>query len=156
MTEEVRTEVIRQINRLERMAPDSMEAGVLRTYLDWVIALPWGIFTEDNLDIMRAKEILDADHYGFKDVKERILDFISVCNLKMDGASPILCFIGPPGTGKTSLDNRLRDVWAENMFAYLLVVSKMKLKFVAIDAPMLAPCQDDLFKLFVKRDHLIL
>ena len=103
MTEEVRTEVIRQINRLERMAPDSMEAGVLRTYLDWIIALPWGTFTEDNLNIARAKEILDADHYGLKDVKERILDFISVCNLKMDGASPILCFIGPPGTGKTSL-----------------------------------------------------
>ena len=66
MTEEVRTEVIRQINRLERMAPDSMEAGVLRTYLDWIIALPWGTFTEDNLDIARAKEILDEDHYGLK------------------------------------------------------------------------------------------
>jgi ATP-dependent Lon protease len=103
MTEEVRTEVGRQINRLERMAPDSMEAGVLRTYLDWVLALPWGTFTEDNLDIARAKEILDADHHGLTDIKERILDFISVCNLKMDGASPILCFIGPPGTGKTSL-----------------------------------------------------
>ncbi len=103
MTEEVRNEVSRQINRLERMAPDSMEAGVLRTYLDWVLALPWGTFTEDNLDIERAKKILDEDHYGLTDIKERILDFISVCNLKMDGASPILCFIGPPGTGKTSL-----------------------------------------------------
>ena len=107
MTEEVRTEVGRQINRLERMAPDSMEAGVLRTYLDWVLALPWGTFTEDNLDIGRAKEILDADHYGLTDIKERILDFISVCNLKMDGASPILCFIGPPGTGKTSLGHSI-------------------------------------------------
>lgn len=103
MTEEVRTEVVRQINRLERMAPDSMEAGVLRTYLDWVLALPWGVYTEDNLDISRAKEILDQDHFGLKDAKERILDFISVCNLKTDGASPILCLIGPPGTGKTSL-----------------------------------------------------
>ena len=103
MPEEVGAEVSRQINRLERMAPDSMEAGVLRTYLDWMLALPWGVFTEDNLDITRAKEILETDHYGLKDVKERILDFISVCNLKTDGASPILCFIGPPGTGKTSL-----------------------------------------------------
>jgi ATP-dependent Lon protease len=103
MAEEVRNEVSRQVNRLERMAPDSMEAGVLRTYLDWVLSLPWGIYTEDNLDIAQAQDILDADHYGLTDVKERILDFISVCNLKMDGASPILCFIGPPGTGKTSL-----------------------------------------------------
>lgn len=103
MSEDIRTEVIRQINRLERMTPDSMEAGVLRTYLDWVLALPWGIFTEDNLNISRAKEILDEDHFGLKDAKERILDFISVCNLKTDGTSPILCLIGPPGTGKTSL-----------------------------------------------------
>lgn len=103
MAEEIRTEIIRQINRLERMTPDSMEAGVLRTYLDWVLALPWGIFTEDNLNIARAKTILDEDHYGLKDAKERILDFISVCNLKVDGVSPILCLIGPPGTGKTSL-----------------------------------------------------
>lgn len=104
VSDEVRLEINRQIGRLERTAPDSMEAGVLRNYLEWVLALPWGITTEDNLDILRAKEILDEDHYGLKDVKERILDFISVCNLKkMDGASPILCFIGPPGTGKTSL-----------------------------------------------------
>ena len=68
-SEEVRQEIIRQISRLERMAPDSMEAGVLRTYLDWVFALPWGIFTEDNLDITRAKQILDEDHYGLKDAK---------------------------------------------------------------------------------------
>ncbi len=103
MPDDVRTEITRQIHRLERMSPDSMEAGVLRTYLDWVVGLPWGIFTEDNCDIARAQEILNADHYGLKEVKERILDFISICNLKNDGASPILCFIGPPGTGKTSL-----------------------------------------------------
>ncbi len=104
MPDEVRTEILRQISRLERTAPDSMEAGVLRNYVEWILALPWGIQTEDNLDILRAKQILDEDHYGLKEVKERILDFISVCNLKkMEGASPILCFIGPPGTGKTSL-----------------------------------------------------
>ncbi len=103
MTEESHAEINRQIGRLERMAPDSMEAGVIRAYLDWIIALPWGTYTGDNLDIVRAKDILDEDHYGLGDVKERILDFISVCNLKNDSASPILCFIGPPGTGKTSL-----------------------------------------------------
>jgi len=104
VSDEVRTEILRQLGRLERTAPDSMEAGVLRNYLEWALALPWGTYTEDNLEIAHAKEILDEDHYGLKDVKDRILDFISVCNFKKtDSASPILCLVGPPGTGKTSL-----------------------------------------------------
>ncbi len=103
VTQEIKEEVMRQINRLERTAPDSLEATVTRNYLEWIFALPWNKETEDNLDIKHAKEILDADHYGLKDVKERILDFISVRNLKQDGYAPILCFVGPPGTGKTSL-----------------------------------------------------
>lgn len=103
MNEESKIEVARQINRLERTAPDSLEATVTRNYLEWVFALPWGKETVDNLDIEHAKSILDIDHFGLRDVKERILDFISVRNLKKNGHSPILCFYGPPGTGKTSL-----------------------------------------------------
>jgi len=103
VADEVKEEVKRQIMRLEKTAPDSMEAAVLRNYLDCVFGLPWNVMTEDNLNINHAKEILDEDHYGLKDVKERILDFISIRNLKKDGHSPILCFVGPPGTGKTSL-----------------------------------------------------
>ncbi len=103
VSEEVRTEAIRQINRLERMSPESMEATVTRNYLDWLLALPWGQYTQDNLDIKHARQILEEDHYGLKDIKERILDFISIRNLKRDGDTPILCFAGPPGTGKTSL-----------------------------------------------------
>ena len=103
MPEEALKEVTRQINRLERTAADSMEAAVTRNYLDWMFALPWNKVTEDNLDIKHAKSILDADHYGLKEIKERILDFISVRNLKQDGTTPIICFVGPPGTGKTSL-----------------------------------------------------
>lgn len=102
-SDEVKAEVTRQLNRLERTAPDSLEATVTRNYLEWVFALPWGIETVDNLDIAHAKKVLDEDHFGLKDVKDRILDFISVRNLKKDGHSPILCFAGPPGTGKTSL-----------------------------------------------------
>lgn len=102
-SDEVKAEVTRQLNRLERTAPDSLEATVTRNYLEWVFALPWGIETVDNLDISHAKKVLDEDHFGLKDVKDRILDFISVRNLKKDGHSPILCFSGPPGTGKTSL-----------------------------------------------------
>ena len=103
LPEEVYTEVNRHLNRLEKTSPDSMEASVTRSYLEWILALPWGKETEDNLDIERAKYILDEDHYGLKDIKERILDFISIRKLKNDGNTPILCFAGPPGTGKTSL-----------------------------------------------------
>lgn len=103
LPENVCAEVKRQINRLERTAPDSMEAAVTRNHLEWIFALPWNIETQDNLTISHAKQVLDEDHYGLKDIKDRILDFISVRNLKTDGYAPILCFVGPPGTGKTSL-----------------------------------------------------
>lgn len=103
VSDDIRKEMIRQINRLERTASDSMEASVTRNYLDWMFSLPWNKETQDNLDIKHAKEILDEDHYGLKDIKDRILDFISVRNLKQDGNAPIICFVGPPGTGKTSL-----------------------------------------------------
>jgi ATP-dependent Lon protease len=103
LPEEARVEIMRQFNRLERMAGDSMEATVTRNYLDWMIALPWNKETKDNLEIAHAKKILDEDHFGLKEIKDRILDFISIRNLKKDGYAPILCFAGPPGTGKTSL-----------------------------------------------------
>lgn len=103
LPEDIRHEVQRHINRLERTAPDSLEATVTRNHLEWIFALPWHVETEDNLDIAHAKAILDQEHYGLADIKERILDFISVRNLKKNGFGPILCLVGPPGTGKTSL-----------------------------------------------------
>lgn len=101
--EEVKSEIKRQINRLERTAPDSMEAAVIRNYLEWIFAMPWNTSTVDNLDLAHAKAVLDEDHFGLKEIKDRILDFISIRTLKKDGYAPILCFVGPPGTGKTSL-----------------------------------------------------
>lgn len=103
MADDTKTEVRRQIHRLERTAPESLEATVTRNYLEWVFALPWGLESEENLDLDHAKDVLNTDHFGLKDIKERILDFISIRNLKKDGYAPILCFSGPPGTGKTSL-----------------------------------------------------
>jgi ATP-dependent Lon protease len=103
VSSEIKKEIGRHINRLEKTAPDSLEATVTRNHLEWVFALPWNHTTEDNLDIAHAKKILDEDHFGLKEIKERILDFISIRNLKKDGFAPILCFVGPPGTGKTSL-----------------------------------------------------
>ena len=103
VSDEIKQEINRHINRLEKTAPESLEATVTRNHLEWIFALPWNKETKDNLDVSHAKEILDEDHFGLKDIKDRILDFISIRNLKKDGYSPILCFVGPPGVGKTSL-----------------------------------------------------
>lgn len=103
LSESTHKEIQRQLSRLERTAPDSMEAAVIRNHLEWVFALPWNKETEDNLDLEHAKEVLEDEHHGLKEIKDRILDFLSVRILKKDGLSPILCLVGPPGTGKTSL-----------------------------------------------------
>lgn len=99
----VEKEALKQLGRLEQMHPDAAEAGMLRTYLDWLVELPWGVSTRDVLDIKRAKKILDEDHYYLEKIKDRILEFLAVRKLKKKMKGPILCFVGPPGVGKTSL-----------------------------------------------------
>ncbi len=99
----VKKEALKQLRRLEMMHPDSSEATVIRTYLDWLIELPWKKMSKDRLDIKMAKKILDEDHYDLEKVKERILEYLSVRKLNPDMKGPILCFVGPPGVGKTSL-----------------------------------------------------
>lgn len=103
MPDEVKEKAEKEITRLERMHPDAAEASVVRTYLDWLIMLPWNVSTVDNLNIMHVQKILDEDHYGLDDVKERLLEYLSVKKIKPDMKGPILCFSGPPGVGKTSL-----------------------------------------------------
>ncbi|MBA4371227.1 MAG: endopeptidase La [Thermodesulfovibrio sp.] len=103
MPEKVLKEAEKQLKRIEKMHPDSAEAGTIRTYLDWLVELPWSKSTKDNLDIKLAKKILNDDHYDLEKVKERILEYLSVRKLKEKMKGPILCFIGPPGVGKTSL-----------------------------------------------------
>lgn len=103
MTQEVEREALKQLSRLERMHPDASEASMVRTYLDWMVDLPWNKKTEDNLDLQRAKVILDEDHYELAKAKDRILEFLAVRKLKSNMKGPILCFAGPPGVGKTSL-----------------------------------------------------
>ncbi|HWB68879.1 MAG TPA: endopeptidase La, partial [Solirubrobacterales bacterium] len=93
----------RELSRLEKLPPAAAEHGVIRTYLEWLVELPWSAETEDNLEIAHAREVLDADHYDLETVKDRILEYLAVRKLNPDSPGPILCFVGPPGVGKTSL-----------------------------------------------------
>jgi ATP-dependent Lon protease len=103
MPEDVKKEAVRELDRLAKMSPAAAEYTVARTYLDWLLALPWNKRTEAEIDIKRAKEQLDNDHYDLEKVKERILEYLAVRKMKPDIKGPILCFVGPPGVGKTSL-----------------------------------------------------
>jgi ATP-dependent Lon protease len=103
VADEVKEELEKQISRLAQMHPESAETAVVRNYLDWMFSLPWNKATVDNLDLHKAKKILDDDHYGLQKVKERILEYLGVRKLSKTIKGPILCFVGPPGVGKTSL-----------------------------------------------------
>ena len=107
LPEEARKEAERELDRLSRMHPSSAEYTVASTYLDWLTTLPWHDSTEDNLDIKMAKKVLDDDHYGLKKPKKRVIEYLAVRKLKPESKGPILCFVGPPGTGKTSLGNSI-------------------------------------------------
>ncbi|MGA0164269.1 MAG: endopeptidase La, partial [Bdellovibrionota bacterium] len=103
MPDEPEREALKQLKRLENMHNDSAEASIIRTYLDWMLDLPWSKASKDNLDLKEAKKILDEDHFDLEKIKDRILDHLGVCKLKESLKGPILCFVGPPGVGKTSL-----------------------------------------------------
>jgi ATP-dependent Lon protease len=103
LPEDIVKAAFRELGRLERLPSAAAEYGVIRTYLDWIVTLPWNVKTTDNLDLVRAREILDEDHYDLEKVKERIIEHLAVSKLRNDPSGQILCFTGPPGVGKTSL-----------------------------------------------------
>jgi ATP-dependent Lon protease len=103
LPEEVKRASDRELSRLERLPSAAAEYGVIRTYLDWIATLPWGVTTADNLDLDRARQVLDEDHYDLEKVKDRIIEHLAVSKLRNDPSGQILCFVGPPGVGKTSL-----------------------------------------------------
>jgi len=103
MPEEAHTQAVRELERLEQMPPAAAEHSVIRTYLEWMVDVPWSTLSEDQLSPEAARQVLDEDHWGLEKVKDRIVEYIAVLSLKKDLRGPILCFVGPPGTGKTSL-----------------------------------------------------
>jgi ATP-dependent Lon protease len=103
MPPEVENEALKELSRLERIPEMAPEHSLLRTYFDWLVELPWSVVTKEEIDLPKAREILDADHYGLEKVKKRIIEFLAVRKLRPEGKSPILCLVGPPGVGKTSL-----------------------------------------------------
>ena len=113
---EAQKEAERELDRLAKMPPAAAEYTVSRTYLDWLVSLPWARSTEDNLDVNQASAILDEDHYDLDKVKDRILDYLAVRNLKKDMKGPILCFLGPPGTGKTSVGRSIARALGRKFF----------------------------------------
>jgi ATP-dependent Lon protease len=120
MPKEVEETAFKELSRLEKMMPYSPEATVVRTYLDWLISLPWSVKTKDILDIKRAKEILDEDHYGLAKVKERVLEYLAVLKRVKKIRGPILCFVGPPGVGKTSIAKSIARALGRNFVSVSL------------------------------------
>ncbi|MBT4610807.1 MAG: endopeptidase La, partial [Gemmatimonadetes bacterium] len=114
MSQEAQEAAQRELSRLEQMMPASPEYSVARTYLDWLLALPWSKSTEDHLDLKASLKILDDDHYGLEKVKERILEYLAVRRLRPEAKGPILCFVGPPGVGKTSLGRSIARAMGRN------------------------------------------
>ena len=114
MPPEVKKEATKQLKRLEQMHPESSESSLVRTYLDWMTELPWSERTEDNLDLKKAKEVLDEDHFNLEKIKERFLEYLAVNKLRKEIRGPILCFVGPPGVGKTSLGKSIARALGRN------------------------------------------
>ena len=110
LPEEARKTALKEIERLGQMPPMAPEVGIIRSYIEWILDLPWSVFTDDNLDVRHAADLLDRDHYGLQKAKDRILEYIAVRSLKpKKERQPILCFVGPPGTGKTSLGRSIAE-----------------------------------------------
>jgi len=120
LPEEIEKAALRELGRLERLPSAAAEYGVIRTYLDWIVTLPWNVTTTDNLDLARAREVLDEDHFDLEKVKDRIIEHLAVSKLRNDPSGQILCFVGPPGVGKTSLGHSIART-LERKFARLSV-----------------------------------
>ncbi len=120
LPEKVQAAADREFDRLSRMSPGASEYSVSKTFLDWILDLPWTVASDDKLNLKRAEEVLERDHYGLEDVKERIIEYLAVRKLKKDHRGPILCLVGPPGVGKTSLGRSIAEAVGRKFFRFSL------------------------------------
>ena len=149
LPEEVRKEAERELRRMEQLPQAAPDYHVIRTYLEYVLELPWKKSSEEKLDLDEARKILDEDHYGLEDIKERILESLAVVKLRPDSKSPIILFVGPPGVGKTSLGTfDCAGSWDANSTAFRSAACAMKPNCAVIGELMSARCRAELFKLY--------
>ena len=139
LSAEAKDKVEKELKKLKMMSPMSAEATVVRNYIDWIISLPWNEFTDDKLDINEAEKVLEEDHYGLEKVKERILEYLAVQSLVGKIKGPILCLVGPPGVGKTSLGRSIARATGRNLSASPWVASVTRRKSAVIGEPISAP-----------------
>ncbi len=147
MPELPRNKALHELDRLSKMPVMSAEATVVRTYIDWLVALPWNRFSPDNLDIVRAEKVLEEDHYGLEKVKERILEFLAVRKLasgRMKGQ--VLCFVGPPGVGKTSLGKSIARALERKSSACPSAACGTRPRYGGTAEPTSAPCRGGSFR----------
>jgi ATP-dependent Lon protease len=140
---DVRKQADRELNRLEHLPPAAAEHGVIRTYLEWIASLPWDRATADRLDLTHARAVLDEDHYDIAQVKERILEFLAVRKLKPDARGSILCFVGPPGVGKTSLGRSIAKALGREFERISPAACATSPRSAATGARTSARCRDD-------------
>ncbi len=141
MPKEAKEKAISEINKLKMMPPMSAEATVSRNYIDWILAVPWKKRSKVRTDLLEAEAILNEEHYGLEKVKERILEYLAVQQRVKKVGGPILCLVGPPGVGKTSLGQSIARATPENLYACLWAEYEMKPKYEGIVEPILVPCQ---------------
>ena len=153
MTEEAQEKALKELDRLQQMPPMSAESGVIRTYIDWLIALPWDKQTESEIDLEGAEKILEDDHYGLEKPKERILEYLAVLQLVKKLKGPILCFVGPPGVGKTSLGQSIARATGETSSGCLWEAFGTKPRSVDIAGLTSDLCRGELFKVFATQNR---
>ena len=152
MPDDVKKEALKELARLQRMSPMAADYGLTRNYIEWLAVLPWNKSSGSKIDIVKAREILDEDHYELKKVKDRVLDYLSVLELKPDMKGPILCFVGPRREwAKPAWAGRLRGRWAASSNASRWAACTTRRRSAAIAGPTSAPCRDRLSKAFAGR-----
>ena len=141
MPEEAQDKALAELGKLKMMSPMSAEASVVRSYIDWMVSVPWSKRSKVKHDLQAATTILDEDHYGLEEVKDRILEYLAVQKRVRKVKGPVLCLVGPPGVGKTSLGESWRAPPTASLCVWRWAVCVMRLRFAVTAGPTSAPCQ---------------